>query len=343
MLIAGDFAYPFGDLNTSASMALDGHHLLINCEGYLVDQDNKESVGIYNHVKSIAALREDGVILALANNHVTDTIGGIQGSLDIANTYNTPTVGVGLTLEESIQPHIVNEAGVTISIIAAGWDVIGCVPATRKSAGVAPLNSSMLLKLVQQQRALSRTVVLYLHWGYELEIYPHPLHRHLAHAAIDAGASLVVGCHAHCLQGYEEYKGKAIFYGIGNAVFKQGFYFNSRLKFPEICDKGLLLEWNALVGTVRVRDIWLEDNRVVVGEACSPTDHQRLVELSSFSGMSKHEYLRTFKMKRRKRKMLPVFKEADDTFAYQIKRVWVMCRARLIRWLFKLRLKGTSR
>ena len=44
-----------------------------------------------------------------------------------------------------------------------------------------------------------------------------------AHAAIDAGADLVVGHHPHVLQGFEWYKGRLIAYSLGNFVFDQDF------------------------------------------------------------------------------------------------------------------------
>ena len=43
-----------------------------------------------------------------------------------------------------------------------------------------------------------------------------PYERPLAEAAIDAGADVVVGHHAHILRGIELYRGKPIFHGLGN-------------------------------------------------------------------------------------------------------------------------------
>jgi poly-gamma-glutamate capsule biosynthesis protein CapA/YwtB (metallophosphatase superfamily) len=42
--------------------------------------------------------------------------------------------------------------------------------------------------------------------------------RHLSYAAIDAGADLILGHHAHILHGIEQYKGKTIFHSLGNFV-----------------------------------------------------------------------------------------------------------------------------
>ncbi|HXG23747.1 MAG TPA: CapA family protein, partial [Chthonomonadales bacterium] len=41
----------------------------------------------------------------------------------------------------------------------------------------------------------------------------------IARAAIDAGADMVIGHHPHVVQDTEIYKGKPIFYSLGNFVF----------------------------------------------------------------------------------------------------------------------------
>jgi poly-gamma-glutamate synthesis protein (capsule biosynthesis protein) len=43
-----------------------------------------------------------------------------------------------------------------------------------------------------------------------------PYQREVGHAAIDAGADLIIGTHPHILKGIEVYKGKVIFYSLGN-------------------------------------------------------------------------------------------------------------------------------
>ena len=50
---------------------------------------------------------------------------------------------------------------------------------------------------------------------------PFPGQRDLAHAAIDAGADLVIGNHAHWAGAMEVYEGKPIWYALGNFVFDQ--------------------------------------------------------------------------------------------------------------------------
>ncbi|MHC1787513.1 MAG: CapA family protein [Christensenellales bacterium] len=62
-------------------------------------------------------------------------------------------------------------------------------------------------------------IVYTCHFGTEYETGHNPLQTQMAHAAIDAGADLVVGAHPHVVQGIERYKGGLILYSLGNFVF----------------------------------------------------------------------------------------------------------------------------
>jgi poly-gamma-glutamate synthesis protein (capsule biosynthesis protein) len=64
-------------------------------------------------------------------------------------------------------------------------------------------------------------VIPVMHWGWE-EPIANARQRKLARLMIDAGADAVIGGHPHQLQDTEQYKGKPIFYSLGNFVF-EGF------------------------------------------------------------------------------------------------------------------------
>lgn len=65
------------------------------------------------------------------------------------------------------------------------------------------------------------TVYVYPHWGKEGEYtrWPSPAQQVLARSWIDAGADGVFGSHSHVFQGKEIYKGKQIYYSLGNYFF----------------------------------------------------------------------------------------------------------------------------
>ena len=65
--------------------------------------------------------------------------------------------------------------------------------------------------------------VVYVHWGEEYQNVHSESQERLAHSLIDNGADLIVGHHPHVVQDIELYKGKPIFYSLGNFIFDQYF------------------------------------------------------------------------------------------------------------------------
>ncbi len=61
------------------------------------------------------------------------------------------------------------------------------------------------------------------HWGIEYENEPTNNMRKWAHEFIDSGADAVIGSHSHIIGDKEEYKGKKIYYSLGNFAFDQYF------------------------------------------------------------------------------------------------------------------------
>ncbi|MCG3621916.1 CapA family protein [Clostridioides difficile] len=72
---------------------------------------------------------------------------------------------------------------------------------------------------IKSLKKKSDVVVVYFHWGIELDYYPDKKQKDFAHYAIDKGADLVMGSHPHVIQGIEKYKNKYIAYSLGNFCF----------------------------------------------------------------------------------------------------------------------------
>lgn len=77
----------------------------------------------------------------------------------------------------------------------------------------------MLDNIQSLQEQGAQLIIASFHWGSEKEYTPDPVQKELAHAAIDAGAHLVLGHHPHVLQGVETYKDRYICYSLGNFCF----------------------------------------------------------------------------------------------------------------------------
>lgn len=66
-------------------------------------------------------------------------------------------------------------------------------------------------------------IIVYTHWGIEFADQPNQKIKDLAHEFIDNGVDLIIGSHPHVIQSKEKYKGKMIYYSLGNFIFDQYF------------------------------------------------------------------------------------------------------------------------
>ncbi len=84
-------------------------------------------------------------------------------------------------------------------------------------------SSEQVVEIIKSLKTKSDFVIVYSHWGEEYKLVNNARQQQLAHQFIEAGADLIVGSHPHVVQSIEVYRGKAIFYSLGNFVFDQYF------------------------------------------------------------------------------------------------------------------------
>lgn len=80
-------------------------------------------------------------------------------------------------------------------------------------------DESTILNNIQKYRSSCDVVIVCLHWGEEYSAFPKPKQQQLARKLIDNGVDVIIGHHPHVPQGMEIYKGKLIFYSLGNFNF----------------------------------------------------------------------------------------------------------------------------
>ena len=156
-------------------------------------------------------------VLSLCNNHIGDYMDqGIQDTIKNVEEKGFKWFGVGKTYYEALNPCIIEWQGRKIAAFGAGrWANIG----EEHQMGTAPEKIGKIKKLIKELKKQGCFVIPYFHWGYEYVRIPAPRERKIAKACIDAGADIVIGAHPHIYQAYEIYKGKHIFYSLGNAIF----------------------------------------------------------------------------------------------------------------------------
>lgn len=77
-----------------------------------------------------------------------------------------------------------------------------------------------LLKSAKEENDL---VFVNIHWGNEYQHYFNKYQQEVGYYLVEAGADIIIGHHPHVVQGMEIYKGKPIFYSLGNFIFDQYF------------------------------------------------------------------------------------------------------------------------
>lgn len=172
------------------------------------------------------ALAAAGVdVASMANNHGID-FGpvGLEDSLAAAAAAGFPVVGVGRNAAEAYAPYRATLKGQRVAVIGATQvldaNLIGPWTATDAKAGLASAKEvDRLVAAVAAARRDADTVVVFLHWGIEGQTCPSAVQQGLARALVDAGADVVVGGHAHRLQGAGRLDGALVAYGLGNFVF----------------------------------------------------------------------------------------------------------------------------
>lgn len=201
---------------------------------------------------NIQALTSAGfdVVSYAGNNNLDYGIEAFLDTLDRLDSAGIRYVGGGVDLGAARRPVVTECNGTRIawlsfcSILRDGFE------ATPDRAGISPLKVNTFyepleniyeqpgtpsrtvtipvltyfdaaMEEIRTARAMADVVIAYFHWGihftHDLAMYQPQV----AYAAIDNGCDLVLGSHPHCLQAVDVYKGKYIFYSLGNFAFEQ--------------------------------------------------------------------------------------------------------------------------
>jgi Bacterial capsule synthesis protein PGA_cap len=224
-------ADPSDALGPTVPALLSGVDLsMVNLESALTDgtcpdPQDKQYV-FYAPPSAIAAFKGAGVTLITeANNHGEDCgPAGLQTAIATRAQTGYTILGIGQNAAQAFTPYTTVIHGQHIAIIAATQvidsDLQTAWTATATQPGLASAyDVNDLVAAVEAARKTADTVVVYLHWGTELDACPNPLQEPLAQALVQAGADIVVGTHAHVLLG-GGYLGSAyVDYGLGNFAF----------------------------------------------------------------------------------------------------------------------------
>jgi hypothetical protein len=197
--------------------------------------------------ENLNALRHAGFNMAsLAGNHLYDSgREGVEDTINKLRELGLVTAGAGMNIAQARQPAVLSKGGVRVGLLSyncvgpkEGWatsakagsayvqvlthyELESPTPGAIPSIFTFPHPDSLRLmdEDIRKIREHCDVLVVALHKGVghtpaQIEMYEYAV----AHAAIDSGADVVMGHHAHIMQGIEMYRGKPIYHGLGNFV-----------------------------------------------------------------------------------------------------------------------------
>lgn len=222
----------------------------LECCFHTMSPQADEQRGFYVDPALAPALKDTGVQVVGNGNNVNIGRAAILQTNSVLDALGIKHIGSGKDLDAATAPVVITHEGVRYGFLqrtAVYWpdnhEATASLPgvatikghtayrpalhlqAARTRPGVPPevvtwADRASLERLAQDVSALraqADVIVASLHWGYRREVLSYQ--REFAHAAIDAGADLVFGHGPHMILPIEAYKGRPIFYGMGNFSF----------------------------------------------------------------------------------------------------------------------------
>ncbi len=216
--------YPFESVRPLLSRAPIG---LANLEGPIArEAEKQERTHTYRvKPKMTKAMLSAGInVVTLANNHLLDCgREGVLETLQALSQAGVAAIGAGVNKQAAHAPAILSAGSLRVGLLGYYWN-------RRTSARGSAPGSAMdppedLAADISALKGKVDRIVATFHWGVPYEREPSEADRAKARFAVDCGADIVIGHHPHVVQPFEIYRGRPIFYSVGNFTFGSG---NSR-------------------------------------------------------------------------------------------------------------------
>jgi poly-gamma-glutamate synthesis protein (capsule biosynthesis protein) len=216
-----DPAWPLRDL---APVLRSADIAFVNLEAPFSDRGRPVEHGMIFKAEPemIAALEAAGIaVVSTANNHARDCGRyGVEFTLSWLSQHNILAVGTAATSEAAHAGVIIERNGLRVGFLAYTFDQAnGNYPDVDDR--IAAMHVPTMRADVARLRGRADIAIVSMHAGNEYWARPNSRQIEFAHAALDAGASVVVGHHPHVTQPWECRDNGVIFYSLGNLVFDQ--------------------------------------------------------------------------------------------------------------------------
>jgi len=160
------------------------------------------------------------IAISLANNHIMDF--GQEAFLETLKILDREGVkyfGAGTKENNFNNPVVFKFNGKRIALFGYVCKTTHPILGGENLFGGAELKLNRVIEDIKAIRDGVDFIIVQPHWGIQEIPFPKYSDRKIAHTLIENGADLIIGHHAHVIQSIEKYRGKYIFYGLGNFIF----------------------------------------------------------------------------------------------------------------------------
>ncbi len=183
--------------------------------------------------------------VSLANNHIMDYCEeGLKDTLDNLRNNDITYGGAGLSYDEIYHPIILEKNDLKVAVLCLAEAQFGSSKDKNETKpGYAWIFNADNYKKIEDLKKSYDYVICFVHAGLEMADLPLPEWRMCYRSLIDYGCDLVIGGHPHVIQGKEIYKGKFIYYSLGNFFFNcppEGVLWNHSLSLQVHLEKELI-------------------------------------------------------------------------------------------------------
>jgi poly-gamma-glutamate capsule biosynthesis protein CapA/YwtB (metallophosphatase superfamily) len=171
-----------------------------------------------------AAIAAAGIdVVSLANNHALDYGRvGLEDALNYSKSMGMPIVGVGRNAEEAYGAWTTTIKGVTFAVLGFSQvaELSSSWAAKDNRSGMAyAFDTARSVAAVEKAKAAADVVIVYMHWGQEYNECPTGQMKTFAKKIADAGATMIIGTHAHNLVGDGWLGNTFVQYGLSNFLW----------------------------------------------------------------------------------------------------------------------------
>jgi poly-gamma-glutamate synthesis protein (capsule biosynthesis protein) len=184
--------------------------LVINLEGTLTDSGiiQADRYNFKANADKAKTLKQAGIThVAIANNHIFD-----YGKTGYDNTINAIETVDLKPLGNIEKPTIIQKGKYQCAVLSASLTTYN------DSLPISSIDELKASVLNFSKKQGNIPLILYIHWGLELQPTPETWQKVLANELINMGVDAIIGHHPHVTQSIEFINDKPVFYSIGNYI-----------------------------------------------------------------------------------------------------------------------------